>query len=97
MPQPFHLRVPDSELVDLRERLARTRFPDSAPGDPWVYGTSVDYLRRFIEYWCSQLRLARAGGAAERLPAVQGGALPDYDLHFLHVPGKGPNPTAHCC
>ena len=32
MPQPFMLRVPDSELADLRARLARARFPDGAPG-----------------------------------------------------------------
>ena len=51
MPKPFTLRVPDIEIVELRERLARTRFPDSAPGDPWLYGTSVDYLRSLVDYW----------------------------------------------
>ena len=51
MPKPFTLRVPDTEIVELRERLARTRFPDSAPGDPWLYGTSVDYLRSLVDYW----------------------------------------------
>ena len=51
MPQPFTLRSPDSDVADLRERLARTHFPDSAPGEPWLYGTDVDYLRRLVEYW----------------------------------------------
>ena len=69
MPQPFMLRVPDSELADLRERLARARFPDGAPGDPWAYGTSVDYLRSLVDYWRGPF--ARAGGALEHLPAVQ--------------------------
>ena len=27
-PEPFTLHVPDAALADLRERLARTRFPD---------------------------------------------------------------------
>ena len=49
MPQPFTLRVPDSDIADLRERLARTRFPDSAPGEPWLYGTDVDYLRSLVD------------------------------------------------
>ena len=71
MPQPFTLRVPESDLVDLRERLARTRFPDAAPGEPWAYGTSVDYLRSLVEYLARAIRLACAGGAAERLPAIQ--------------------------
>ena len=47
------------------ERLARTRSPDSAPGGPWAYGTSVDYLRDLVAYWRGALRLAGAGGAAE--------------------------------
>ena len=48
---PFTLHVPDADIADLRERLARTRFPDAAPGEPWAYGTSVDYLRSLVAYW----------------------------------------------
>jgi Epoxide hydrolase N terminus len=59
MPQPFTLRVPDSDIADLRERLARTRFPNSAPGEPWLYGTDVDYMRGLVEYWRGPLIGAR--------------------------------------
>ena len=52
-PEPFTLRVPDTDVADLRERLARTRFPDQAPGEPWAYGTDVGYLRQLAEYWRS--------------------------------------------
>jgi len=50
-PQPFTLTVPEAAIVDLRERLGRTRFPDQAPGEPWAYGTDVGYLRQLVEYW----------------------------------------------
>ena len=43
-PQSFTLRVPDVAIADLRERLARTRFPDQAPGEAWAYGTDLGYL-----------------------------------------------------
>ena len=33
-PQPFTLNVPDAALTDLKIRLAQTRFPDAAPGEP---------------------------------------------------------------
>ncbi len=33
VPLPFRLHIQDSAIDDLRERLARTRFPDQAPGD----------------------------------------------------------------
>ena len=45
-PSPFTLRVADDAIADLRERLARTRFPDEAPGEPWAYGTDVSYMRQ---------------------------------------------------
>ncbi|MBV9890566.1 MAG: epoxide hydrolase N-terminal domain-containing protein, partial [Rhizobacter sp.] len=50
-PVPFRLHVADAALADLRERLARTRFPDQAPGEAWAYGTDVAYLRELVAYW----------------------------------------------
>ena len=90
-PEDFALRVPESAIADLRERLARTRFPDQAPGEPWAYGTNVEYLRGLVEYW----RTAFDWRAQEaRLNAFPQFKVPlhDIDVHFLHVPGKGPNP-----
>jgi pimeloyl-ACP methyl ester carboxylesterase len=89
--QPFSLRVPDNAITDLRERLARTRFPDQAPGDPWAYGTSVDYLRGLIEYWCTNFDWRAQEARLNAFPQFKA-RLHDIDVHFLHVPGKGPNP-----
>ena len=89
--EPFTLRVSDEAIADLRDRLARTRFPDQAPGDPWAYGTDVGYLRQLVEYW--------RGAFDWRAEEARLNAFPQYkaplcgiDLHFLHVPGKGPAP-----
>ena len=43
-PISFALHIPDDDIADLRDRLARSRFPDQAPGDAWAYGTDVGYL-----------------------------------------------------
>src|SRR5437899_871267 len=50
-PTRFTLRIPDTDIADLRDRLARSRFPDQAPGGAWAYGTDVAYLRQLTEYW----------------------------------------------
>ena len=47
----FRIRVDDSVLEDLRDRLARTRFPDEIAGTGWEYGIPSDYLRELVEYW----------------------------------------------
>lgn len=50
-PRPFVIRVPDEVLGDLRERLARVRFPDEVPGAGWQYGSDLGYMKDLIAYW----------------------------------------------
>ena len=47
----YAIRVTDSVLDDLRDRLARTRFADQIDGTGWEYGIPSDYLRTLVEYW----------------------------------------------
>jgi pimeloyl-ACP methyl ester carboxylesterase len=49
--EPFRIAVDDGVLADLRERIARTRWPDDAPGEPWGQGTDLAYLRDLLAYW----------------------------------------------
>src|SRR5438045_1041908 len=60
--EPFRIAVPDAVLDDLRERLARTRFPDEIPDSGWTYGTNLAYLRELVAYWRERYdwRLAEA-------------------------------------
>jgi microsomal epoxide hydrolase len=90
-PEPFTLRVPEEAIADLRDRLARTRLPDQAPADPWAYGTDVGYLRQLVEYWRSTFDWRAEEARLNAFPQFKV-PLGGIDLHFLHVPGKGPAP-----
>jgi len=90
-PQSFTLAVPDPEIADLRERLARTRYPDQTPGEPWAYGTDVAYLKEAAEYWRTSFDWRSEEGRLNAFPQYKV-PLRGVDLHFLHVPGKGPTP-----
>ena len=90
-PQPFQLHVPESALVDLRERLARTRFPDQAPGAPWAFGTDLDWMRRLVAYWSDGFDW-RAAEARLNAFAQFKVPLAGIDMHYLHVEGVGPAP-----
>lgn len=91
-PQPFVLDIPDAAIADLKTRLALTRFPDAAPGEPWAFGSSVDYVRELVGYWKDRFDW-RAQEAALNAFSQFKVPLHDIDLHYLHVPGKGPKPT----
>lgn len=88
---PFTLHVGDAALADLRERLARTRFPDQAPGPPWAYGTDVGYLRELVDHWCRRFDWRAEEARLNAFPQYKV-PLHGIDLHFLHVPGQGPDP-----
>jgi len=89
--EPFRLHVEQRAIDDLRARLALTRFPDQAPGEPWAYGTDVAYLRELVAYWRDgfdwRAQEARLNTFAQYKAPVHG-----IDLHFLHVEGRGPKP-----
>jgi pimeloyl-ACP methyl ester carboxylesterase len=90
-PTAFSLHVSDADLADLRDRLTRTRYPDQAPGEPWAYGTEVEYLRELVEYWRSRFDWRAQEAELNAFPQFRA-ALADVDLHYLHVPGAGPDP-----
>jgi microsomal epoxide hydrolase len=90
-PQPFTLAVPAAAIADLRERLARTRLPDQAPGPAWAYGTDVAYLRELVAYWRDTFDWRAQEARLNAFPQYKV-PLHDIDLHFLHVEGQGPAP-----
>ena len=89
--EPFGLQVPDAAIADLRERLARTRFPDQTPGAAWAYGTDVGYLRGLVDYWRDGFDWRAQETLLNALPQHKV-PLHGIDLHYLHVPGRGPAP-----
>jgi pimeloyl-ACP methyl ester carboxylesterase len=52
-PQPYEIAVQEATLADLRERLARTRWPSQPAGLGWEMGADFDYLRALCDYWAS--------------------------------------------
>ena len=90
-PQSFTLHVPDTAIADLKTRLGLTRFPDAAPGEPWAFGSSVAYVRDLVGYWKDDFDWRTQEAALNAFPQYKV-PLHDIDVHYLHVPGVGPNP-----
>jgi pimeloyl-ACP methyl ester carboxylesterase len=90
-PQPFRLHVPDETLRDLRERLARVRWPDEPPAPPWSTGSSVAYMQDLVAYWRDGFDWRAQEAALNNFRQFKA-PLGGIDLHFIHEEGKGPNP-----
>jgi epoxide hydrolase len=49
--RPFKMHVPDQVLIDLRRRLAETKWPDQLPGTTWEYGADIKKVQELAQYW----------------------------------------------
>ena len=88
--QPFTINIPQATLEDLRERLARTRWPDEVEGAGWDYGTNVGYLKELVDYWQHTFDW-RAQEAKLNRYAQFRAAIDGVGIHFIHERGKGPD------
>jgi len=90
-PRTFRLQVPDADLRDLKDRLARTRWPDEPPLEPWSTGASLAYVKDLCEYWRERFDWraweARLNAFAQFSVPISG-----IELHFIHA--RSPNPAA---
>lgn len=88
--RPFRIEVPQADLDDLNDRLARTRLPQPAPTDDWEYGVPNSYLAETVEYWRNgfdwRAQEARMNEFPHYLTEIDG-----QTVHFIHVPSKVAN------
>jgi pimeloyl-ACP methyl ester carboxylesterase len=90
-PRPFRIDVPDATLRDLRERLARVRWPDEIPGGGWRYGTDLATMKDLVAYWRDGFDWRAQEAALNAWPQFTT-SVADIDVHFVHAQGVGPNP-----
>jgi microsomal epoxide hydrolase len=89
--RPFRIQASDEAVRDLKERLARTRFPEQIPGTGWDYGTELEYLRELVTYWRDRFDWR---AAERRLNAFDQftTTIDGLEIHFIHQ--RSPNPKA---
>ena len=91
-PSPFTLQIEGHVLDDLRDRLARTRWPDEpADQQPWLTGTSVGYMKDLVEHWRTGFDWRAQEAELNRFRQFTV-PLAGIDVHFIHEQGSGPEP-----
>src|SRR5688572_10903562 len=89
---PFRIDVKQSDLDDLRGRIARTRWTDEPQGAGWSMGADVSFMKRLADHWATRYDWRAQEAAINALPQFKA-TVDGTELHFVHVRGKGPNPT----
>jgi pimeloyl-ACP methyl ester carboxylesterase len=87
----FRIHVPDEELTELRDRLARTRWAAEPAGGDTGYGVPRARVQQLVEHWRDRYdwraQEARLNAFPQFTTSIDG-----TTVHFLHV--RSPEPDA---
>jgi len=82
--QSFKIAIPQTDLDDLHDRLARTRWPNQLPGVGWSRGVPLDYLKDLAEYWRTGYDWRKHEARLNVFPQYTT-QIDGQTIHFLHV------------
>ena len=86
----FRIDIPQADLDDLADRLARTRWPDELPGVGWSRGVPLDYIKELAEYWREGYDWREWEAKLNSYPQFTT-AIDAQNIHFLHVRSSEPD------
>lgn len=87
---PFKIAIDEAVLTDLKQRLARTRFPDEIDASEWDYGVKLGYMKELVAYWQTDYDWRKH----ERMLNEFEQFTTDIDglsIHYIHVRSKEKN------
>jgi len=87
----FHIDVPEEELVDLRQRIAATRWPSKELVEDRSQGVQLATIQELARYWATDYDWRKAEAELNALPQFTT-EIDGVDIHFIHV--KSPHENA---
>jgi hypothetical protein len=88
--RPFQIHVPDAALIDLRKRIAETRWSDRETVNDQSQGIQLAKLQELVRYWGTSYDWRKAEAKLNALPQFMTN-IDGLDIHFIHVRSKHPN------
>jgi pimeloyl-ACP methyl ester carboxylesterase len=88
--RPFKVQIPQAALVDLRRRIAATRWPDKETVADQSQGAQLAKLQQLVRYWGNGYDWRKLEAKLNALPQF----TTDIDgvtIHFIHVRSRHKN------
>ncbi len=88
--RPFHVNVPEQALVDLRQRIGATRWPDRETVPDRSQGAQLEKLQALVHYWGTGYDWRKAEAKLNALPQFMTN-IDGIDIHFIYVRSRHQN------
>src|SRR3984885_15129483 len=88
--RPFHVSVPDEQLVDLRRRVKATLWPDKETVTDASQGVQLATMQKLAQYWANEHDWRKCEAKINAVPNFIT-EIDGLDIHFIHVRSKHDN------
>jgi pimeloyl-ACP methyl ester carboxylesterase len=88
--QPFNVNMPQPALVDLRKRIAATRWPSKETVADASQGVQLATMQALTHYWAKDYDWRKTERKLNALPQFKT-EIDGLDIHFIHVRSKQKN------
>src|ERR671911_709754 len=84
------INVPEEELVDLRQRILATRWPEKEPVTDFSQGVPLATMQKLARYWATEYDWRKVEAKLNSYPQFITN-IDGLDIHFIHVRSKEQN------
>src|SRR5688572_7111849 len=88
--QAFKVKIPEAQLIDLRRRIAATRWPDKETVSDQSQGAQLAKMQELIRYWGHGYDWRKLEARLNALPQFMT-TIDGLDIHFIHVRSRHPD------
>src|SRR5918995_1373867 len=88
--RPFRIDVPEEDLLDLRQRILATRWPERETVADESQGVPLAPIQELARYWARDYDWRKAEAKLNALPQFMT-EIDGLDIHFIHVRSKHEN------
>jgi quercetin dioxygenase-like cupin family protein/pimeloyl-ACP methyl ester carboxylesterase len=88
--RPFRVDVPETDLAELKRRLAATRWPDKETVGDRSQGAPLALLQDLVRHWGTGYDWRKAEAKLNAHPQFTT-RIDGVDVHFIHVRSRHPN------
>ena len=81
--RPFRVEISDAVIDDLRERLARTRWPEKEPVEDWSMGIPLGYVQELAAHWADSYDMRRVADLLNRYEQYRTAIDDDTHAHAI--------------
>ena len=86
----FQVSIAEEDLVDLRRRIAETRWPDKETVADRSQGNQLENLQQIVRYWGTDYDWRKVEARLNALPMFMT-EIDGVDIHFIHVKSRHAN------